>query len=27
LWLNGNLPAALGDDPEVVARTVTAHLF
>jgi AcrR family transcriptional regulator len=27
LWLNGNLPPALGDDPEVVARTVAAHLF
>jgi AcrR family transcriptional regulator len=27
LWLYGNLPPALGDDPEVVARTVAAHLF
>jgi AcrR family transcriptional regulator len=27
LWLNGNLPPALGDDPEAVARTVAAHLF
>jgi hypothetical protein len=26
LWLNGNLPAELGDDPEEVARTVAAHL-
>jgi AcrR family transcriptional regulator len=27
LWLTGNLPPALGDDPEVVARAVAAHLF
>jgi AcrR family transcriptional regulator len=27
LWLNGNLPAALGDDPLVVARAVASHLF
>jgi AcrR family transcriptional regulator len=27
LWLAGNLPPALGDDPEVVARRVAAQLF
>jgi hypothetical protein len=27
LWLNGNLPVALGDDPLAVARAVLAHLF
>ncbi len=26
LWLNGNLPARLGDDPEELARVVAAHL-
>lgn len=26
LWLSGNLPPALGDDPEAVTRTVAAHL-
>jgi AcrR family transcriptional regulator len=26
LWLNGNLPALLGDDPEEIARRVAAHL-
>lgn len=26
LWLNGNLPSALGDDPEEIARVVAAHL-
>jgi AcrR family transcriptional regulator len=26
LWLNGNLPAQLGDDPEEITRVVTAHL-
>ena len=26
LWLNGNLPAQLGDDPEEITRIVAAHL-
>lgn len=26
LWLSGNLPPALGDDPEAVTRMVAAHL-
>jgi AcrR family transcriptional regulator len=26
LWLNGNLPAQLGDDPEEIARVVASHL-
>jgi hypothetical protein len=26
LWLNGNMPPALGDDPETIARLVAAHL-
>jgi AcrR family transcriptional regulator len=26
LWINGNLPPRLGDDPEAVARTVASHL-
>jgi AcrR family transcriptional regulator len=26
LWLNGNLPPQLGDDPEAIARVVAAHL-
>ena len=26
LWLNGNLPARLGDDPEALAQVVAAHL-
>jgi AcrR family transcriptional regulator len=26
LWLNGNLPAQLGDDPEQITRLVAAHL-
>ena len=26
LWLNGNMPPALGDDPEAIARLVAAHL-
>jgi len=26
LWLNGNLPAQLGDDPEAITRIVAAHL-
>jgi AcrR family transcriptional regulator len=26
LWLNGNLPAQLGGDPEEITRTVAAHL-
>ena len=26
LWLNGNLPAQLGDDPEEITRVVAAHL-
>jgi AcrR family transcriptional regulator len=26
LWLNGNLPAQLGDDPEEITRLVAAHL-
>ena len=26
LWLNGALPAALGDDPEAITRTVAIHL-
>jgi len=27
LWLNGNLPPLLGDDPEAITRLVGAHLF
>jgi AcrR family transcriptional regulator len=27
LWLNGNLPPALGSDPEAVAREVASYLF
>ena len=27
LWLNGNLPPALGDDPERVMRLAASHLF
>lgn len=27
LWLNGNLPPVLGDDPEAITRLVGAHLF
>jgi hypothetical protein len=27
LWLNGNLPPDLGDDPETIARAATSHLF
>jgi AcrR family transcriptional regulator len=27
LWLGGNLPPELGDDPERVTRAVAAHLF
>lgn len=27
LWLNGNLPATLGQDPEAAARDVAAYLF
>jgi len=27
LWLGGNLPAALGDDPEAIARSLGRHLF
>jgi len=27
LWLNGNLPAQLGDDPEEITRVVAAHLY
>ena len=27
LWLNGNLPPALGSDPETVAREVASYLF
>jgi AcrR family transcriptional regulator len=27
LWLNGNLPPALGDDPEQIARSVLGYLF
>jgi AcrR family transcriptional regulator len=27
LWLNGNLPPDLGDDPETAARDVAAYLF
>ena len=27
LWLNHNLPAQLGDDPEQIAREVAQHLF
>jgi AcrR family transcriptional regulator len=26
LWLNGNLPAQLGEDPEEITRVVAAHL-
>src|SRR5258708_5176724 len=26
LWLNGNLPAQLGDDPEQITRVVAVHL-
>lgn len=26
LWLNGDLPSALGDDPEHITRVVAAHL-
>jgi AcrR family transcriptional regulator len=26
LWLNGNLPPLLGDDPQAIARRVAAHL-
>src|SRR5215470_10118580 len=26
LWLNGNLPTQLGDDPEEITRVVAAHL-
>ena len=26
LWLNGNIPPRLGDDPEEIARAVAAHL-
>jgi AcrR family transcriptional regulator len=26
LWLNGNLPARLGDDPEAITRRVATHL-
>jgi AcrR family transcriptional regulator len=26
LWLNGNLPARLGDDPEEITRRVATHL-
>jgi AcrR family transcriptional regulator len=26
LWLNGNLPAQLGDDPEQITRIVASHL-
>lgn len=26
LWLNGNLPARLGDDPEEITRLVAVHL-
>ena len=26
LWLNGNLPAELGDDPEQITRVVASHL-
>jgi AcrR family transcriptional regulator len=26
LWLNGNLPPTLGDDPEAAARTIASHL-
>jgi AcrR family transcriptional regulator len=27
LWLGGNLPRALGDDPETIARSVVTYLF
>jgi hypothetical protein len=27
LWLNGNLPPALGSDPDAVAREVASYLF
>ncbi len=27
LYLDGNLPPALGSDPETIARTIAAHLF
>lgn len=26
LWLNGNVPAGLGDDPEQIARIIAPHL-
>jgi hypothetical protein len=26
LWLNGNLPPQLGNDPEAITRAVAAHL-
>ncbi len=26
LWLNGNMPPPLGDDPEAIARLVAVHL-
>jgi hypothetical protein len=26
LWLNGNLPARLGEDPEAITRRVATHL-
>jgi hypothetical protein len=26
LWLNGNLPEQLGDDPEEITRVVAKHL-
>jgi hypothetical protein len=26
LWLGGNLPTQLGDDPEEITRIVAAHL-
>ena len=27
LWVNGNLPAELGDDPEQIVRLAGRHLF
>lgn len=27
LWLNGSLPATIGDDPEAVTRAVAGQLF
>jgi Tetracyclin repressor-like, C-terminal domain len=27
LWLNGNLPPQLGDDPEQLVREVARYLF